>query len=184
MNPWIYWGGLALIAGYMAFKHFGKGKIDPSLRDRKDPRKHWMQAAMALYRGDVPDAGYWAPGEARNILTSTWSVDGRDKLVALIERYMHGECNVGFDKLRIIWLARLGRGAGWLDDDTSWAYVFRAIESLQRTYDAWPALAEAMRAGREQWYGGPGKIPAGTREQSDRAHAHFAKEYLTRVPYR
>jgi hypothetical protein len=80
------------------------------------------------------------------------------RLGELIRRYVQGECNVGFDKLRIIFLACLGRGAGWFDDATSWSRTADragkvAVPGCADASSAvppphwgnWPQLAAALR---------------------------------------
>jgi len=184
MNLWAYLGLVGLAVAYMAYMRFANAKNDPSVADRLDPRKHWVQAAIALYQGDVGDAGYWPGSKAREMLASGWSTNTREELIELIQRYLDGECNVGFDKLRIIWLARLGRGAGWIDDATSWGYVSSAVDELKRAYGSWPELFEAMKAGREEWYGGADKVPAGTLKLNERGFSYASKQFFPVVPYR
>lgn len=184
MNLWAYLGFLGLVVAYMAYMRLSNRPKDASVADRQDPKKHWVHAAIALYQGDVGDAGYWPGNKARDLLNSGWSTTTRDELVELIARYVDGECNVGFDKLRIIWLARLGRGAGWIDDATSWGYVSSAVDELKRAYGSWPELFEAMKAGREEWYGGADKVPAGTLKLNERGFSYASKQFFPVVPYR
>jgi hypothetical protein len=184
MNLWVYLGLVWVVIGYLAYARLAGRKKDPSIADRLDPRKHWVQAAIALYQGKVGDAGHWSGNAARETLKVGWSTQTRDELLELIDRYIAGECNVGFDKLRIIWLARLGRGAGWLDDETSWGYAFPAVTELQRTYGSWPELFAAMKAGREEWYGGRDEVPAATLALNEKAHAYASKHFFAQVPYR
>jgi hypothetical protein len=184
MNLWAYLGVVAMLVGYFAYAQLTNRKKDPSIADRQDPRKHWVQAAIALYQGDVGDAGYWSGNQARETLKVGWSTHTRDELIELIGRYIEGECNVGFDKLRIIWLARLGRGAGWIDDATSWGYAFPAVAELQRSYGSWPELFAAMKAGREEWYGGADKVPPATLKLNEKAHAYASRSFFAQVPYR
>ena len=184
MNMWAYLGFMALVVGYLAYHRVANKKPDLSLTDRQDPRKHWAQAAMALYQGDVGDAGYWSGNDAREKLSGGWSTTTRDELLELIQRYIDGECNVGFDKLRIIWLARLGFGAGWIDEATSWNYVFGAVAELQRAYGSWPELYDAQNAGRTEWYGGPSEVPSGSQKFAERNYAYATKQFFGVVPYR
>lgn len=184
MNMWVYLGFVGLVIAYLTYGRVANKKPDQSLADRQDPKKHWAQAAIALYQGDVGDAGYWSGNQARDKLSGGWSTNTRDELIELIQRYIDGECNVGFDKLRIIWLARLGRGAGWIDDATSWNYAFAAIAELQRTYGSWPELYEAMKVGRAEWYGGADQVPAGTLKLNETAYAYATKQFFGSVPYR
>jgi hypothetical protein len=184
MNMWVYMGFVGLVVAYMTYMRVANKKPDPAIADRLDPQKHWVQAAIALYQGDVGDAGYWSSNEAREKLSSGWSTTTRDELLELLQRYIDGECNVGFDKLRIIWLARLGRGAGWIDDAASWGYALPAVAELKRTYGSWPELYEAMKEGRAEWYGGADKVPAGTLKLNERGFAYASKQFFPSVPYR
>jgi hypothetical protein len=135
MSWWHFvWLGVVLVVvfgySFLAGKR-GGGGADPSIADPADPRKHWAQAAIALYQ-DTNDPAYWSERDAQHLIQNGWSTADRNELLELIQRYVQGECNLGFDKLRIIFLARLGRGAGWFDDATSWNYVFPAIVSAKR----------------------------------------------------
>jgi|SRR6478609_1995113 len=184
MNVWAYLAFVGMALAYAGYMRVSSTKKNPSVDERQDPRKHWVQAAIALYQGDVGDAGHWSGNKARELLKNGWSTTTREELLELIQTYITGECNMGFDKLRIIWLARLGRGAGWLDEQTSWGYAFPAMAELQRTYGSWPELFQAMKAGREQWYGGADQVPAGTLKLNDRALAYASKQFFQQVPYR
>jgi hypothetical protein len=55
---------------------------------------------------------------------------------------------------------------------------------LQRSYGSWQELFEAMKAGREEWYGGASNVPAGTLKLNEQAHAYAAKHFFSRLPYR
>lgn len=154
------------------------------LMDRRDPRKSWAQAAMALYQGDAGDPGYWSKSDATSLIQQGWSTANRDELVDLIHRYIDGECNVGFDKIRIIWLARLGYGAGWFDEATSWGYVFGAAEDLRRTYGSWPEVKQAVSEGRVQWYGGPDQVPPQQLNKAEQSYAYANKTFFASVPFR
>jgi hypothetical protein len=187
MTVWHYvWIGFVLVAlvGYTLLRsRAGGGGQDLSLADRADPRKHWAQAAIALYQ-DSDDPAYWSQDDARHLIQNGWSTPDRNELVELIQRYIGGECNVGFDKLRIIFLARLGRGAGWFDDVTSWDYVFPAIGEIQSRYGSWEELKVAMDEGRADWYGGASEVPKAQHELAKRGWANLARNFLGRVAFR
>jgi len=148
-----------------------------------DPRKHWILAAMALYHGDQGgDPGYWARSRALSCIQKAWSTPDRDALIALIDRYISGECNVGFDKVRIIWLARVGFGAGWLDEETSWNYAIRAREVIQHTYGSWLELNQAINEGIVDWY--RGNVPQARRDGRGPALQYAARTFFDKVPFR
>ncbi len=150
--------------------------------DRKDPRKYWAQAAMALYQGERGDPGYWKAAEAQSLMKNGWSTANREELLSLINSYIEGECNVGFDKLRIIWLARLGCGAGWIDEESSWNYVFDAEAVLQNTYASWEQLRDACFEGRDEWYGG--ETPEREIKWANNNYAFALEKYLRAVPFK
>jgi hypothetical protein len=154
------------------------------LVDRADPRKHWAQAIMAIYQGDAGDPGYWDRRRATESIQQGWSTPDVAELTQLIEKYVRGECNVGFDKVRIVWLARLGLGAGWYDDATSWRYVFAAQAALQQAYGSWIELRAAVVEGREQWYGGAAKVPQAQVQNADRHFSYALQKFLNHLPYR
>lgn len=151
--------------------------------DRSDPRKLWAHAAIGLYQDDS-DPGCWKPENALRRLQKGWSTPDRAELVALIQRYIDGECNVAFDKLRIIFLARTGRGAGWFDEATSWAYAFDAITEIQKHCASWEQLRVGMDEGRADWYGGKGKVPQAQMELSDRGWDRLKNDYMSQVPFK
>lgn len=154
------------------------------MMDRADPRKGWAQAVMAIYQGDAGDPGYWDRRRATESIQRGWSTPDAAALTELIERYVQGECNVGFDKVRIVWLARLGLGAGWYDDATSWRYVFAAQTALQHAYGSWMELRAAVEQGRAQWYGGAAKVPQVQLQNADRNFSYALKTFLGQLPYR
>jgi hypothetical protein len=150
---------LVVVFGYsfLAGKR-GGGGADPSIADRADP-------------------GYWSERDAQHLIQNGWSTADRNELFELIQRYVQGECNLGFDKLRIIFLARLGRGAGWFDDATSWNYVFPAIGEIQSRYGSWSELKAAMDAGRAEWYGGPNEVPKAQHELARRGWTNLSQNF-------
>jgi hypothetical protein len=154
------------------------------LRDRADPRKYWAQAVMAIYQGEAGDPGYWDRKRATETIQKGWSTPDAAELTALIERYVSGECNVGFDKIRIVWLARLGFAARWYDEATSWRYVFAAQTALQQAHGSWIELRAAVEVGREQWYGGAAKVPEVQARNADRNFSYALKTFLGHLPYR
>jgi hypothetical protein len=153
-------------------------------RDRTDPRKCWAQAIMAIYQGDAGDPGYWDRRRATDSIQNGWSTPNAAALTELIDRYVHGECNVGFDKVRIVWLARLGFAAGWLDEATSWRHVFAAQVALQQSYGSWLELRAAIEQGRAQWYGGAAKVPEAQVRGLDQNFSYALKAFLGHLPYR
>lgn len=154
------------------------------LMDRTDPRKHWAQAVMAIYQGDVGDPGYWDRKRATATIQNGWSTPDAAELTKLIESYVRGECNVGFDKIRIVWLARLGFAAGWYDEATSWRHVFAAQAAMQQAYGSWLELREAVVQGRAQWYGGADKVPEAQARNAENSFSYALKTFLGTMPYR
>lgn len=190
MPTWVYYVGFAVLAAVVlfVFSKLSGGSEDELpgevLADRADSRKHWVQAAQALYQSFVGDAGYWSVKEATNCLSKGWSTSNRQELIELIDRYISGECNVAFDKLRIIFLARVGKGAGWLDDDTSWNYAFQAIKDIQANYSSWEELRDAMADGRADWYGGVSEVPPQQLEMNKAGYQLLVENFTTTVPFR
>jgi hypothetical protein len=121
------------------------------LADRSDPIRAFAQGALAAYRGNVGDPGYWKQSDALAEMTESWSTPNREELVDLLESYRRGEINLGFDKVRIIWLSRVALGCGWFDATTSWHYVAEAVQALRASYGGWEALAADIEAGAIAW---------------------------------
>jgi len=151
------------------------------LADRSDPRKFWAQAAIALYQNDS-DPGCWKRENALSHLQG-WQCPDPAALVRLLQRYIEGECNIGYDKLRIIFLARAGRGAGFFDEATSWGYAFDAMTEIQRHYGSWTQLRIAMDEGRVEWYGGKDQVPQSTLEMSQNGWVKLTTTYEREVPF-
>lgn len=193
MVMWVFYVGFAVVVlvGLSLFAKRGgsagnsTSSLPPeALADRADPRKHWAQAAQALYQGILGDAGYWSQSDAVKRLSKGWSTSSRQELIELINSYIQGECNVAFDKLRIIFLARVGKAASWLDEQTSWGYAFQAIHDLQSNYRSWEELRDAMIEGRAEWYGGASEVPPQQNELSKAGYALAAANYFAAVPFR
>lgn len=121
------------------------------LADRTDPLRAFAQGALAAYRGNVGDPGYWSPSDALAEMTESWSTPDRKELIELLESYRSGEINVGFDKVRIIWLSRVAHGCGWFDAASSWGHVAEAVQALRARYAGWEALAADLEAGAIAW---------------------------------
>jgi hypothetical protein len=135
--------------------------------DSRDPFRRWVQGVMALYRGNAGDPAYWdRPCAQRQ--AGGWSLETPADLAELLERYRAGEVNVAFDKSRIIWLARLGQGMGWLDEQQSWQWCHYAASELVQRYPSWNAVYQDIDQGRMEWYGG--QVPP---EQRTRAREDF-----------
>lgn len=177
-------GVLALVLAFLAWRWWNAPPHDARYyADRSNRSRRWAQAVMAIYQGDAGDPGYWDAEDAEGVLTNGWSTPDRAELDALLGRYERGEVNVAFDKARIVWLARLGAGAGWLTQDESWTHVARARGALQAELGGWRELGDQIRDGVFAWYGGKEKMPADNREQLERAMA-WGLEDSADVPWR
>src|SRR5690606_13449087 len=111
------------------------------LADRGNNLRRWAQGALATYRGNVGDPGYWKREEALSEMVSSWSTPNRDELLQLLETYRSGELHLAFDKIRIIWLARVASGCGWFDEATSWQWVHQAASVIRFNYQSWDHVA-------------------------------------------
>jgi hypothetical protein len=176
-------GVVVLVVLFLVFRALGSDD-KREIADRQDPQKHWAQAAQAIYQGNGGDAGYFASNGAINNLSKGWDIKSREDLVNLIDTYGSGETNVGFDKLRMIWLARLGFAAGWLDEATSWKYVFSAKSAIQNAYTSWTELRDAMVAGRAEWYGGADQVPDSQVESAKENFQYASQKFFPNVMFR
>jgi hypothetical protein len=123
------------------------------LRRRRavDPLAAWAQGVIALYRGDVGDPGAWSRADADEHL-SHWSCPDRAALVGLLERYHQGETDLpGWDKARLIFLARVGAARGDLTAEESWEHVRQARSGMASIAD-WADLASQVERGKLSWY--------------------------------
>lgn len=179
--PYYTYIGLAVMALVVIVSqiiaHRRQSPAHRSRKDAADPDRRWVQGVLAIYRGDAGDPGYWSRDRAAEEITKGWSTPDARELEQLIQRYIAGECNVAFDKVRIIWLARIGAGAGWLDEAASWRLCLDAKRALQAAYPDWPTMIAATEQGRAQWYGGAHKIPPAELERKQ-AHARYAQSTI------
>jgi hypothetical protein len=165
-------GGVVVLVGLLWFFWPQKGcnhdcKHPLYLQDRRDPLRHWVHGVMAVYRGNAGDPAYWDTACA-NRQASGWGLEKPDDLYELLQRYRDGETNIAFDKARLIWLARLGQGLGWLDEHQSWEWCRMGADSLRQTYPSWAAFAQEVQSGRADWY--DGNVPP---EERSRAHEDY-----------
>jgi hypothetical protein len=121
------------------------------LGDRNVPLRRFAQGAAAAYRGNVGDPGYWARPDALSEMTESWSTPDARELSELLEGYRAGEINLAFDKVRIVWLARVAFACGWFDEATSWGYVNEACHALRSRYRGWDEVARDVEAGAIEW---------------------------------
>jgi hypothetical protein len=121
------------------------------LADRREPLKAFAQGAMAAYRGNVGDPGYWKREDALVEMTESWSTADPKELYELLEIYRGREINPAFDKVRIIWLSRVAVGCGWFDEATSFRYVAEAAQAIRAHYWDWEAATQDIEAGAIEW---------------------------------
>lgn len=172
------------LVGFLGWRWWNARDDDPRLlADRAVPLRRWAQAVMGVYQGDCGDPGYWDAEQCRSIMTNGWSTPNRAELDALLDRYHRGESNVAFDKARIVWLARMGAGTGWLSEAESWDHVARAYVPLVAEVDGWDRFAALVREGVTGWYGGESKMPADRLENLDEAMA-WGRAHHAKVPWR
>ena len=150
------------------------------IADQKVPMRNFAQGAMAIYQGNSGDPGYWPQDTARTHLEDSWSTQ-QNELDALLRQYVKGEMNPGFDKVRIIWLARCAAGAGWLSHEVSWRWAARAAAEQERSQEGWGALAEAVEAGVLGWYND--EPPPETRARVERCINEAWVHVLPRSPF-
>lgn len=167
--------GVLTVVSRMRLKSGGPQYDARYLADRAVPLRRWAQAALATYRGNVGDPGYWDPRVALSEMTESWSTPDREELVSLLDGYRRGEINVAFDKIRIIWLSRVAFGCGWFDEHTSWGYVHEAALAIRASYRSWDQVAKDVENGAIAWqrefrsYEMTSSDIAGRRELADQA---------------
>lgn len=151
------------------------------LADRRDPLRHWVHGVLAVYRGDAGDPAYW-DGACANRQAGGWGLEKPEDLYELLERYRDGEINVAFDKARIIWLARLGQGLGWLNEQQSWEWCRFAADGLRNQYPGWTEFAQDLHAGRASWY--DGNVPPAELASSHDAYRFATSTVLPQLAFR
>ena len=178
--------GVALVAFLVWFFWPGGGHVhdcsEPRYQaDRADPRRRWVHGVLAVYRGDAGDPAYW-DRECALAQARAWGCEQPQDLHELIDRYHRGEINLAFDKARLIWLARVAQGTGWLGEGHSWQWCESAAAALRAEYPDWSSFRADMEQGRAAWY--DGAVPP---EQVAQAGANwgFAQaQVLAQLPFR
>jgi hypothetical protein len=66
------------------------------------------------------------------------------------EAFKDGEI-VAWDLERLIFVARAGFSAGYLDQAQAWQHIERAAQRLRRTYGSWSEMSENYLLGRRYW---------------------------------
>jgi hypothetical protein len=145
---------ILLVAGLLAFSFWMRRRAPEHdrryLADRALPLRAFTHGALATYRGNVGDPGYWQRADALAEMEQ-WSTPDVQELARLLEVYRSGEINLAFDKVRIIWLSRLGFACGWFDEGVSWRYVAEAVYALRAGYRGWEEVARDVELGAIQW---------------------------------
>ena len=119
--------------------------------DAIDPFKGWVQAAFVIVTGGC-DYGHLPRAEARRILQDWWEVHGPGEHARALRGLAHADRpDNAWDLLRFVLVARLGVGAGYLDDSDSWERIRPVAIRLQAAYSSWRALAQAYVMARRQW---------------------------------
>jgi hypothetical protein len=135
---------------------FGKSgsKLPAYLRDHQLPERRLVHGFLALYTGDDGDPRHSMDQEAnRRHLEETWGCEHPGDLIDLMNRYeTEGECNLAFDLVRVIKLARNGAGAAWISDEESWQRCYRSAQRLRGRYRRWEDVYLDCQAGRQQWW--------------------------------
>jgi Protein of unknown function (DUF1266) len=184
MSPivWVAVGAGVLIAGFALWFFWPQRGCHHDcthpryLADRGDPMRHWVHGVLAVYRGSAGDPAYW-DADCATRQAGGWGIERPEDLHELLERYREGEINVAFDKARLIWLARLGQGLGWLDERQSWEWCRLGADALRHQYPSWPDFAQELQAGRIRWYGG--EVPS---EELARSHEDYRFATSTILP--
>lgn len=138
-----------------------------------DPEQTWALAAGALYteiqifngRNDqlLPSTPFVAP-LTRRILASAWEIRNTEEARQTLEQVLqqghrktifaatHLECSA-WDLVRVIHVARLNYGVGYLTADEAWSYMGRAAAGLRAQYGLWAEMRQAFLNGRAWWAG-------------------------------
>jgi hypothetical protein len=153
---------IALAAG-IALMFFGARRFqtptDRELRQRRlqqdatDPLKRWAQSVFLMVSRDC-DYGHIPAWEARRMLRRWWDVHGpQDLEQTLTELEQMHHLEPAWPLVRFIVVARLGVGAGYLDDADSWSRIWPVADRLREAYPDWRAMANAYVVSRRQWRG-------------------------------
>ena len=116
------------------------------------PQHHGIALVGIITGGD--DYGTYPPEAPRKMLASSWGIEDMgaavDTIQGLLDTAEDGDALV-FDRVRAAHLARAAAGAGYIDQNTSWWYVVRAGEDLQRRFGSWDEVGAAYLRAKNQW---------------------------------
>jgi hypothetical protein len=113
--------------------------------------ERWTRGAYGLWTGGE-DSGDWPQERATRSLASWYGATGSGRLWEVIAELRDGQTgHAAWDQVRALDLLRIGRAAGFLDDDQCWTEAGKIARELQRRYRSWDELAAAFEAGMNAW---------------------------------
>lgn len=114
--------------------------------------QRWTRGAYALWTGGE-DSGGWTQQRAASSLASWYGATGPGALWQVIAELRDGQTgNRAWDQVRALDLLRIGRAAGFIDDDACWTEAGKIAVALQRAYRSWDELAQQFEAGMLAWH--------------------------------
>jgi hypothetical protein len=119
-----------------------------TLLDQADPSKRFVSGMLAISSSSGgADPAYQAEF-ARTAITEWYGIESPQDLAGRIQDYIDGYGETpAYDLFRAVFLARVGFGAGMLDDAGSWSWAVNAARKAQKTYSSWNAYGTAYLEG-------------------------------------
>lgn len=138
-------GAVVVLGAGIGLVSVGRGRLRARALER------WTRAACGLWTGGE-DSGAWPQERATRSLASWYGATGSGRLWEVIAELRAGQTgNPAWDQVRSLDLLRIGRAAGFLDDDQCWTEASKIARELQRRYRSWDELAAAFEAGMNAW---------------------------------
>ncbi|MFO0661420.1 MAG: DUF1266 domain-containing protein [Polyangiaceae bacterium] len=114
-------------------------------------RELWVKGAYSIWTGGE-DSGSWAAARAQSALRDWYGVSNSGGFWDVIKELKQGQTgNAAWDRVRALDILRIGRAAGYIDDDQCWGEASTIGLELQRLYRSWEDLARAFEAGMNEW---------------------------------
>lgn len=114
--------------------------------------QRWVHAAYSLWTGGE-DCASWRTDRAASSLASWYGATGPGGFWKIIAELRAGQTgNPAWDQVRALDLLRIGRAAGFVDDDQCWTEACKIAVDLQRRYRTWDELAAQFEAGMLAWH--------------------------------
>lgn len=111
----------------------------------------WVKGAYSIWTGGE-DSASWPSNRAQNSLRDWYSVHNYNSFLGVIAELKKGQTNSpAWDRVRALDILRIGRAAGYIDDEQCWREAAIICIELQKLHKSWEELAQAFEHGMQTW---------------------------------